>query len=274
MADPILAFRTVTECFVVRYAYEGSPPVLVPKPIALPSNPSNFDLAPGISQTDIKQTSCKGEQQIIFTYGTEVTPEISMSFDVGSIDIESLMINRVPVAGTNFAGWVYFSGIADATSVTGKASGKYGSEVELQVAGDSEAIVYYQNPLTKIAQQLEVVDSAPVGDQIVIGAGLELTLSSALAATGYNIYGWCPATFPDATYFGSESIPMLGVWAMGICFDETVKLFTARRCSFQPGGNFTKEPKRDIKMRVLADPRAKTGYGYDVVQLRSKSDCT
>lgn len=255
----------------MRYSYVSG--VLTPTPIALPANPDSFELNPGIGQQDVTQTSCTGENQIILSYITESKPEISISFGLGTPEIESLIINRVAKAGTNYAGWVYWSAVATSTSVAGKASGKYGNSVTAQSASTTDAQAYYISPLTKLAVPLTIVDSSPVGDQIVIGANLALTLSQELVDDEVNIYGWVPATFANVTYMSSETIPMIGVYAIGICFDETVKLFNARRCSFMPGGAFTKDPKRDIKLRVLADGQARTGLGYDIVQLRDGIAC-
>lgn len=267
MADPILAFRTVTEMFLVRYSLVSG--VLTPTPIAIPMNPANVTLAHGMSNQDLRQTSAKGTDQVVYTYLQESTPELSIEFGAATPDIEAALVNRIATTETNASGWVYFTAVANATTITGRTTGEFGFEVAAQTAATSKALVYYIDPLTKLPKQLTLADSAPTGDQIVIGANLALTLSSTLAATGANIYGWVPAvTFANATRVGSTSPVLYAAFVMGVCFDETVRQLTCNRLSWMPGGNFEKAPTRSLNFRVLPDNADTTGLGYSIRYLR------
>lgn len=273
MADPILAFRTITTCFLSRWAFAGSPPVLTQYPIALPANPENFEVTPGIELQDIEQTGCTGENQIIYTYPTKTVPEIKLDFGLATPEIESLIIGRLAETVTNHKGWVYFDGVLNSTTVAAKAAGKWGADVLTQAAATSKALVYYIDPETKLAKQISIVDATPTGDQMMIEAGLELTFSSALAATGYNYYGWVPSTHAAATILGSKSIPQVSVYATGICFDDTIREFTAAKCSIRPQGSLPKDVKRSVSLRILADPESTTGMGYSIAYLPDLNDC-
>ncbi len=266
MADPILSFRTVTEMFLVRYSLVAG--VLTPSPIAIPMNPANVVLAHGMSNQDLRQTSFKGTDEVVYTYLQESIPELSIEFGAASPDIEATLVNRIATTETNAIGWVYFEATANATSVTARTSTEFGFEVAAQTV-NSKALVYYIDPLTKLPKPLTIVASEPTGDQIAIGASLALTLSSVLAATGANIYGYVPAvTFPNATRIGSTSPLLYGAYIMGICFDETVRQLTCNRLSWMPGGNFEKAPTRSITFRVLPDNTDTTGLGYSIRYLR------
>lgn len=266
MADPILAFRTVTEMFLVRYSLVAG--VLTPSPIAIPMNPANITLAHGMSNQDLRQTSATGTDQVVYTYLQESTPELSIEFGATTPEIEATLINRIAATEVDAVGWVYFTAVANKTSIAAKSAGEFGHEVAAQTV-QSKALVYYIDPLTKLAKPLTIVASAPTGDQIVIGANLALTLSSALAATGANIYGWVPTvTFANATKIGSTSPVLYSAFIMGICFDETVRQLTCNRMSWMPGGNFDKAPTRSLSFRVLPDTTDTTGLGYTIRYLR------
>lgn len=273
MADPLLSFRTVTEAFVVRYDLVGG--ILTPTPIALPSNPDEAVLAPGFSVEDLKQTSCKGESQVILTYLNETVPELSMSFGSATPEIEAALLNRIAVTEANTEGWVYFSAVADDTAVAAKTAGNFGFDVAAQAPGTSEALVYYIDPDSKLAVPMTIVAGAPAAiNEIAIGASLEITISAALAATGYNLYGWVPGViFPSTTQVGSASPLLYGAFLMGVCFDGTVRQLTAQRLSWIPGGDFTKEPGRQMKFRILADGADKTGLGYSIGYIPQTLDC-
>ena len=274
MADPLLSFRTITECFLVRYDLVSQ--VLTPTPIALTSNPDAAVLSPGFSVEDLKQTSCKGESQVILTYLNETIPELSLTFGSATPELEAVLLNRQAEAVTSKAdGWVYFSAVANSTSIPAKTTGQFGYDVALQTAATSGALVYYIDPSTKLHQLLTVVDTAPSSqNEIQILANLELVLHADLAATGYNIYGYIPdVTFPNATIINSTSSLLYGCFLMGICFDNTVRQLTCGRMSWIPGGDFTKEPSREVKFRVLENIADSTGLGYDITYVPSEIAC-
>lgn len=267
MSDPILSMRTLSRMMLVRYGLvEG---VLTPYPIAIPMNPENCVLNPGLSNEELKQTSFKGETQTVLTFLSESLPELQLTFGGATPEIEAAMLNRIAATETGQQSWVYFEATATATSVPARVTGQHGFEVALQAAESSAAIVYYIDPLTKLAKQLEVVDATPTGDQIIIGASLALTLSSALVAAGANIYGWVPGvTFANSTKVGSASPVLYGAYLEGVSFDNTVKTVTCNRLSWMPGGNIEKSPQRTLNFRVLPDSSDTTGLGYSIRTFR------
>lgn len=269
MADPIVSFRTVSRMMLVRYGLVSG--VLTPYPIAIPMNPENAVLNPGLTNGELKQTSFKGEMQTVLTFLEESNPQLELTFGGATPEIEAAMVNRIAQTETGQQSWVYFEATATATSLPGRVSGQHGHEVALQVAATSLAIVYYIDALTKLARPLTVVDSGPTGDQIVIGANLALTLSPQLVAAGVNIYGWVPGvTFSNSTRVGSNSPVLYGAYLEGVCFDETVRTLTCNRMSWMPGGNFEKAPGRSLTLKVLPDASDTTGLGYTIRYFRGR----
>ncbi|NEZ65598.1 hypothetical protein D0962_23050 [Leptolyngbyaceae cyanobacterium CCMR0082] len=272
MADPLASFRTVTDLFLVKYDLVGG--ILTPTPIGIPSAPSSAVLAPGFTTEDLTQTSCQGPTEVILTYLASTIPELTIGFSSVGPELEAALLNRKAEAVTNEEGWVYFSAVADDTTVAARVDGDFGFSVTAQDA-NSEALVYYFNPDTKLSVPLTIAAGAPAGqDEIQIGAALELTLHADLAATGYQIYGWVPAVvFPNKTKINNRSPLLYGAYMMGVCFDGTVRQLTARRLGWFPGGDFTKEPSREIKFRVLADSNSSTGYGYSIEYIPEAATC-
>lgn len=248
---------------LVRYGLVDG--VLTPSPIAIPMNPENAVLNPGLSNEELKQTSYKGETQTVLTFLSESNPQLELQFGGATPEIEAAMVNRIAQTETGQQDWVYFEASATATSIPGRVTGQHGFEVALQVAGTSAAIVYYIDALTKLARPLAVVDSNPTGDQLIIGANLALTLSPELVAAGVEIYGWVPGvTFSNSTKIGSNSPVLYGAYMEGVCFDETVRSLTCNRMSWMPGGNFEKTPGRSLTLKVLPDASDTTGLGYTI----------
>jgi len=263
LADPILAMRSATRMTLVRYSLVNS--VLTPTPIALPMNPSSVTLMPGLSNEDLRQTNIYGEDQIVLTFLKESVPELNLEFGAATPEIEAAMINRVAVTEAGTTSFVMFEAVANSEAVLGRTAGEHGFEVALQTADDSQALVYYIDPVSKLHKRITIVDATPTGDQMIIGANLTLTLSPELAATGYNIYGWVPGvTFTNTTQIGSISPLLYGAFIEGVCFDGTVRQCTCGRLSWMPGGDFSKEPTRSLKFRVLPDGADKTGLGYSI----------
>lgn len=243
--------------------------VLTPRPIAIPMNPENSVLNPGLSNEELKQTSHKGEVQSVLTYLSETLPELQLTFGGAGPEIEAAMINRIAATETSQESWVYFEASATGPSIAGRVTGQHGFEVALQEEGESEAIVYYIDPLTKLAKPLTVVDATPTGDELIIGANLALTLSAELVAAGADIYGWVPGvTFANSTKIGSATPVLYGAYLEGVCFDETVRTLTCNRLSWLPGGNFEKAPQRSLNFRVVPDASDDTGLGYSIKYFR------
>lgn len=263
MSDPILAMRSVTKMMLVRYSLVNS--ILTPTPIALPMNPASATLNPGMSNEDLTQTNEKGETQVVLTYLNQSIPELALEFGAATPEIEAAMINRIAATESGTVSFVHFEATALSTSIQGRIQGEHGYEVQLQQAASSQALVYYINPVTKLHQRVAIVDASPVGDQMIIGEHLAITLSPQLAATGYNLYGWIPAvTFTQTTQISSASPVLYGAFLEGVCFDNTVRQCTCGRLSWMPGGSYTKEPARTLNFRVLPDGADKTGLGYSI----------
>lgn len=263
MADPILAIRTTTRMFLVRYNLVGG--VLTPSPIAIPMNPESVTLNPGMSNGELTQTSYKGEMQTVYTYLESSNPELDINFGAATPEIEAAMVNRIAATETTQTDWVYFEAAATATSLPARATGDFGYEVAAQVEATTEAIVYYIDPLTRLAKPVKVVDATPTGDEIIIGANLALTLSSALVAAGVNLYGWVPGvSFAKSTKIGNQSPVLYGAFIEGVSFNGTVNHLTCNRLSWMPAGSFDKEPKRALKFKVLPDASDTTGLGYTI----------
>lgn len=264
MADPLVSFRTVTDLFLVKYELVAG--VLTPTPIGIPSAPTSAVLAPGFTTQDLEQTSCQGPTEVILTYLDRTVPELTLGFSSAGPELEAALLNRQAEAVTSETSWVYFTATADAESVPARVDGEFGFSVALQAAATSEAIVYYFDPNTKLSVPLTVVDVAPAAqNEIQIAASLGLTLHADLAATGYQIYGWIPGvTFPNKTKVNDKSPLFYGGYMMGVCFDGTVRQLSCNRLGWFPGGDFTKEPSREMKFRVLADRNSGTGYGYSI----------
>jgi hypothetical protein len=228
-------------------------------------NPAAATLNPGMSNEDLRHTNEKGENQVILTYLNESIPELSLEFAAGTPEIEAAMINRIAATESGTVSFVNFEAVANNTSVAGRISGEHGYEVTLQQAATSEALVYYIDPASKLHKKVEIVDSNPTGDQMIIGANLALTLSPQLAATDYELYGWVPGViFSETTQITSDSPLLYGAFLEGVCFDNTIRQCTCGRLSWMPGGSFTKEPGRTLNFRVLPDGQDKTGLGYSI----------
>ena len=260
----LLGFRTVVRCWLERLVLEGTPAVLTPKPIGIPLPPENIDINPGLNQQEISGKSLQGETVTEFTYVQESRPEVTLDFGVGTPEIESLIHSRVMVEKTNDQEFVYFDVDPIGTSVAGRTTGQYGFSVAAQTAATTKAQAYYIDPASKLAKPIAIVDSNPTGDQMAIGAQLGITLSTALVEKGLKIQGLVPATFAKTTAMSGDIVRMVGVRALGVCFDGKVKLFTARYCSPMFGASLGGDPKRQVKLKILPDANDGTCLGWNL----------
>lgn len=271
MSDAILGFRTITRAWLERLVLAGDPPVLTPKPIGLFLPPESADINPGISQQEINTKTMQGETTTALTYIEQTRPELMLDFGVASPEVESLIHGRVAATKTGQQGFVFFEVDPSGTTVTGRTTGQYGGAITAQDPTTSTAQVYYNDPVTKLAKPVTLVDAAatPAGDQIKIGAGLEITLSPELVEAGNILYGMVPTTY-SGTGMTSEVIGLIGVRLLGIHFDGTVKLFTARYCSLLFGSSIGAEPKRQVKLRILPDANDGTGLGWSTLAISER----
>lgn len=271
-----LGFRTITKAFIHRYVYAGTPPVLTPRPVSLLVPPTNAEIDPGISLGEIKSRNCKGQMQTQYTYKEEVNPMLKLSFDLGTPELESLIHGQVVESGEDIVTPVLFEASADGTSVAGRTTGEHGYQVTAvspSEAAAGKAMAYYIDPQTKLAKQLQIVASSPTGDQIVIGANLALTLSSALAGTGYKIYGRVNAVVPQATVMTAKEMGLVGVFMSGIYHDGTVREFRARYCSLNFGSSLSADGKREVNLRILPDTESISGLGWDLIDVPLQMAC-
>jgi hypothetical protein len=132
-------------------------------------------------------------------------------------------------------------------------------------AANANPEIYYIDPATKLAKTIEIVAATPVGDQMIIGENLAITLSPELAATGSKIEGWLPQTFANVTLATSNLLETFEVKAMGIDFRGKAAFFRARNCSRLAGGDITQQPERQANIRILPDPNDGTGLGFQML---------
>lgn len=268
--NAILGFRTINKCFMTRWVTESS--VLVQKPISILIPPANADIDPGIGLGEIKQRNCKGQMQTAFTYKESVDPMLKLSFDLGGPEIEQMIHGQVVASYNNVEVPVQFEFEANDTAIAGRTSGQHGYDVVAQSDG-SNSMAYYVDPDTKLAVPIEVVAAGPVGDQMVIGNNLAITLSSALAATGYLVRGWVNATITTATAMSSTEVGLVGCYLSGIYHDGSVREFRARYCSLQYGSSLGADGKREVNLRILPDANSRSGLGWDVEDIPLQMAC-
>jgi len=268
----LLGFRTINKCFMVRYEYIGTPPVLTPRPISILVPPSEAEIDPGVSLGEIKSRNCKGQLQTEFTYKEEVQPTLRLSFDLGGPEIEQMIHGKVVKTATNVATRVLFEAQATDTTIPGRAVGEHGYQVGPTVDADT-AQAYYTDPLTKLSKPLAIVASGPTGDQIAIGENLAITLSTALAGTGAKIYGYVDVVQASATVMSATDMGLVGVYLSGIYHDGTVRELSARYCSLQYGSSLSADGKRQVDLRVLPDANSTSGLGWDVTEIPLQMAC-
>lgn len=270
--NAVLGFRTITKCFLHRYTWTGVPPVLTPVPLNILIPPSDAEINPGINMGEIKSRSCRGPMQTALTFPEDNIPKLKLTFDVVGPELEQLITGRVAKTATNTPSNVIFEVLATSATIPGKATGEHGSQVTAQTA-TSGAMAYYIDPRSKLSKPLAIVASNPTGDQIVIGAGLAITLSPELANTGYLIRGRVPVVAPTATVMSNEQMGMVGVFLSGIYHDGTAKEFSALFCSLEYGASITAESKRQISLRVLPNANSRSGLGWDVEDIPLQVAC-
>lgn len=274
MTDAILGFRTITRAWIDRYVYEGTPPVLVAKPIGLPLPPENADIAPNVAQGEIGGKSMTGELTTELMYVTEAKGQVSMDFGLGTPEIETFIHSRINKSFTDWAEFVYFEATARTATVAAKTTGQYGSTVAAQTAATTKAKAYYIDPDTKLTVPVSVVDATPTGDQIIIGAGTAITFSPELVEKEAMVRGWVPAIFAKATAMTQETLKLCGVYMTGVSFDGTMKLFRARNCVPMFGGSISGgQPNRQISFKILPDPGDGTCLGWQWISIPDTVSC-
>ncbi|MBD2492477.1 hypothetical protein [Aulosira sp. FACHB-615] len=261
MVNAQYGLRTWTRLGISRYATISGERVKIPMGVI--TAPGTMSIQMGESIEELKTKSCKGQTVTAFTYSNEIAPEIQLECSVASPEWDTFVHGRLMAAGTNVEGFAYFELDATKTSFPARTSGQTGFGVTAQSASDYSEI-YYIDPVTKLAQPLEIVASSPANDQIVIGNNLAITLSPELADTGYRIEGWVPVTLSAATIISAELLDVVEIKAQGIDFNEKVAGFRARYCTRLAGGEINQDPARQANFRILEDPNDGTGIGFQM----------
>jgi hypothetical protein len=265
-------FRTITKCFIRRYVLAGTPPVQTPKPLSILIPPSDVELDPGVNLGELKQRTCTGPLQTAFTFPEETLPKLKLTFDTVGPELEQLIHGRVVKSVANAPTHVLFHVVATNTTIAAKATGEHGGQVTAQTA-ESGATAYYIDPATRLSKEIAIVDADPTGDEMVIGAGLAITLSPELAATGYTIYGRVPVVAANATVMSNEIMGLVGVFLTGVTFDGLAKEFSAHQCSLDYGASLTADSKRTINLRILPYGGSRSGLGWDIEDIALKVVC-
>lgn len=239
-------------------------------PIAFPEHPSTIELVPGFEMEEIPTTARTGEEVTALSYPKGIKAQINLSFPTSAPDLETLIFNRKPAAVASKEGFVLLEAVAVSTTVAAKPATDYGGDIAAQSASNTKAKAWYLDKDTKLQVSLAIVDSAPTGDQIKIGAGGQLTLSSALVAKKVNLYVWCPCTMPDSVQLSTTAAGLIKAALIGIGYDGTIKMAIANNCAPLLNGSFTSDPKRDIGFRILPDSNDGTGLGYNVITIADR----
>ena len=266
MSDAKYGLRTITRSLIYRQVEVSDGLggfVTASLPIPEIVGAVSLVIDPGIQLLELPGVNCKGEEVIELAVPKSRLPTMQIEYSVGAPEMDSLIHGKILASQEDFVGDVYFEAVADTTTIAARVSGQAGFTITAQDA-ESTAQVYYVDPLTHLAKKLEVVGSAPTGDQIVIGAALALTLSPELAATGAIVRGWVPCTFTQATVITISDVRLVGVKAMGVDFGGKFAGFSARNCSLLYGAALGSDPKKSIKLRILPDQNDGTGLGFQM----------
>ncbi|QBQ73480.1 major tail protein [Nodularia phage vB_NspS-kac65v162] len=266
MSDAKYGLRTITRSLIYRQVEVSDGLggfVTASLPIPEIVGAVSLVIDPGIQLLELPGVNCKGEEVIELAVPKSRLPTMQIEYSVGAPEMDSLIHGKILASQEDFVGDVYFEAVADTTTIAARVSGQAGFTITAQDA-ESTAQVYYVDPLTHLAKKLEVVGSAPTGDQIVIGAALALTLSPELAATGAIVRGWVPCTFTQATVITNSDVRLVGVKAMGVDFGGKFAGFSARNCSLLYGAALGSDPKKSIKLRILPDQNDGTGLGFQM----------
>lgn len=275
MADAKYGLRTISRSLISRQVSidngDGTySTALFPIPEIVA--PTQLQVNPGIDLLELPGINCKGEEIIELTVPKGRKPELQFEFSVGAPEMDALIHGNLIESQDDFLGSVFFEAVAETTTIAARTSGQAGYDVAAQTA-DSTAEIYYIDPETHLARKVSVVASGPVGDQVAISQHLGITLSTALAATGALLRGWVPCVFTKATVISSTSIGLVSVKAMGIDFNGKYAGFSARNCSFLGGGAFGSDPKKSVRLRILADANDGTGLGYQFYYTNQELVC-
>jgi hypothetical protein len=271
MSDAIFGFRTITRCGIWRQAIVGGNKVLIP--IGLPVPPSEMTIDSGDDIQEITTKACDGADQIAFSYNQGRKPEINLNFGLATLELEALIFGRVAATlpvGTEVQAFFEFN--SEAGNQVARPTGKIGNTVVAQVATTTKASAWYIDPVSKLTKKLTIVDSAPADDEISIGAGLAITLSTALIAKKVNVQGWCPCVVTGTIGMTAEPIGQVTVRAAGISFDNKARYFEAKNCSRLGGGQTGSKPERSLKLRINAAPSI-SGLGYDIMDIPADLAC-
>lgn len=244
-----------------------------PKPIAIYANPDDVSLEPGIKTAEIKTTNCTGETVTALSYPDGIEGMLTLSFPSAGPELESLFLGRTWEKRTNVSAPVLLELNSSTDTFAPKTTGYYGYTIAAQIAATTQAKAYYVDPVTKLSTDIEIVDAVVAGDtnSMTIGDGGGGTLSSDLI--GQEIQAVVPAIFPQATMLTGNQIGLISAYILGINFDGTARVITARNLSVEYGESLKTDPKRQIKFKILRDDRDGTGLGFSMWDLPVKIAC-
>ncbi len=273
MTDAILAFRTITRCFIGRQVQIDGVTVILP--IAIASNPMEISINPGDKIEKVMTKSCDGREVIDFTYPKGSEPEIEIKFGMAVMELESLLHGHVVAPATGSVTVMALAEFNSASIPAVRPAGTIGQSVTDQIGATSKALASYIDPLTKVAKKITIEDTTAtlVGDQMSIGAAMAFTVSPELATKAVDIKVWVPTPVTGATVVTATPIGLITVFAQGIDFDSQARTVSAKNCSRTESSAITSNPDRTIKLSILTDVTSLSGLGYDIVSIPLKSAC-
>jgi hypothetical protein len=274
MSNGIKCFRTISRCGIFRQSTDNNGATIL-TPVAMAVPPQQITINPGDQIDEPKELALDGREVTSFTYPKGQAPELDINFGMATLDVESIIHGRDPVAlsGGNVEGWQYVEFLATSTTpYPARAVGQLGKGTPAQDS-HSKALFWYIDPATKLAHKMTVLDAtaspAPTPsaiDEIEIGADIACSISTPLAATGYQVYGWVPNSFTAGTVLSAKPTGLFQIVAQGISYDNKARLFMARNCT-RLTGQVGADSTRQLKFRVLPDPADGTGLGYSIIDL-------
>lgn len=264
MSDAIKCFRTITRCGLFRQVDLSGTTTLVPIGLAVP--PQSIMINPGDTIEEPKELALDGREVTSFSYTKGSQAEAEINFGMATMEMESIIHNRIAATGSNVPCWIYAEFLANSTTpYPARAAGMIGKGVAAQDI-TSQAQVYFIDPATKLAQKMTVVASAPSAiNEVQIGVDMAFTIHADLAATKRQVYAWVPHTLTSAVVLSGTPFGLLSLFAMGLSFDNKARMITMRNLSRLPGSGVTAETSRQMKFRILPDPADGTGLGYQII---------
>lgn len=263
-----LGVRTWVRCFMTRfYPDPNNFGQVLESPVGLLLPPSDVTLNPGLSVERIGTKLASGEMATALKYVQDSQPTVNLTFDSAGPDMEQFIHGRTIVTDTNFEAPVYFEHNVTGTTGSAVATNVYGYTVAEQSPGDD--VYAYTIDSYGSAKALTLVDytTGPTGDnEIAIGPALALKLSANLV--GETIYGKVPATFATGKRMSKISLKEVSIMLVGITFrGDTVKVFTAKKCSPNFGNEIGSQPQRQCAFEILTSGPSYSGKGYDINEL-------